>query len=213
MTKNELTNVEIALYALYKLGGAIKKVHTEYIAWEAYQLAPEKFSWRLPEFKKRGFPDKTPVRYALEASIKNSDGALVEGRAGGDAGGETEGWILTFKGVEWIKKNRERIIQALEKDHSRENLGSIPIHPREASRFLKKIKEDPAFLHFVNDGDLDKVTSYMLTDMLDCTPDASKEIISKKFERLMSTAGLVEDKYIIKFLEQCGQKFSFLSRE
>jgi hypothetical protein len=64
--------MDIALFALYKLGGISKKIHTEYIAWEAYQLAKERFSWRLPEFREKGFPDKTPVRFALEQGKKRS---------------------------------------------------------------------------------------------------------------------------------------------
>lgn len=48
----ELSNIDIALFALYKLGGTAKKVHTEEIAWEAYKLAKERFSWQLAEFRK-----------------------------------------------------------------------------------------------------------------------------------------------------------------
>jgi len=47
LKKADLSNVDIALYSLYKLGGATKKIHTELIACEAYQLAPERFSWGL----------------------------------------------------------------------------------------------------------------------------------------------------------------------
>jgi len=72
--KTELSNMDIALFALYKLGGISKKVHTEYIAWEAYKLAKERFSWRLPEFREKGFPDKTPVRFALEQAKKKNLG-------------------------------------------------------------------------------------------------------------------------------------------
>jgi len=88
-----LSNVDVALYALYKLGGATKKIHTELIAWEAYNLSEERFSWTLPEFRKRGFPDKTTVRYALESAKKEK---FVKGRAGRDKGGsESEGWQFT----------------------------------------------------------------------------------------------------------------------
>ena len=65
----ELSNMDIALFALYKIGGVSKKVHTEEIAWEAYQLAKERFSWQLYQnLENLGFPDKTTVRYALGTS-------------------------------------------------------------------------------------------------------------------------------------------------
>ena len=70
MKETDLSNVDISLFALVRLGGTTKKIHTEHIAWEAYQLAPERFSWRLQEFRDQGFPDKTPVRFALEQAKK-----------------------------------------------------------------------------------------------------------------------------------------------
>jgi hypothetical protein len=78
----ELSNMDIALFALYKIGGVSKNIHTEEIAWEAYQLAKERFSWRLKKFREMGFPDKTPVRFALEQAKKRENGKLVSGRAG-----------------------------------------------------------------------------------------------------------------------------------
>jgi hypothetical protein len=48
MSDSELTNIDIALYALYDLGGHEKKVHTEEVAYRAYELAEERFGWRLP---------------------------------------------------------------------------------------------------------------------------------------------------------------------
>jgi hypothetical protein len=102
-----LSNIAITLYALYKLGGTSKKIHTEYIASEAYKLSEERFSWTLPEFRRLGYPDKTTVRYALESAKKQK---LVKGRAGRDKGGsESEGWQFTPLGVEWFLKNVEWI--------------------------------------------------------------------------------------------------------
>ena len=54
LEKYDITNMDVALFSLFKLGGVRKKIHTEYIAWEAFQLAPERFSWRLPEFRGKG---------------------------------------------------------------------------------------------------------------------------------------------------------------
>ncbi|MBI3399534.1 MAG: hypothetical protein HY026_09970, partial [Deltaproteobacteria bacterium] len=83
-SENELSNIDIALFALYKLGGISKKIHTEHIAWEAFQLAKERLLWRLPEYREKGFPDKTIIRYALGDAKKKKYGKLVTGSSGGD---------------------------------------------------------------------------------------------------------------------------------
>lgn len=203
-SKNDLSNIDIALYALYRLGGISKKIHTEYIAWEAYQLAKERFSWRIPEFREKGFPDKTPIRFALEAAKKKENEKLVIGRAGGDINRpELEGWRFTPTGAEWIKKNESRISKALKHE--------VPDMPKlEAEHFIKQFKNDPSFISFTRNGNLNEVSSYMFTDMLACAPDAPKEIIKQKFERLLTSANLVNDREIIIFLEGCKIKFSQL---
>jgi hypothetical protein len=207
VSKNELSNMDIALFALYKLGGISKKIHTEYIAWEAYQLAKERFSWRLPEFREKGFPDKTPVRFALEQAKKKEFGKLVSGRAGGDINRpELEGWRFTPQGAEWIKDNEGRILKLIGQ--------KAPDLPKlVAERFVKQLKNDTSFVSFQKNRNLDEVSSYMFTDMLACAPDASKEIIRQKYERILSTANLVNDKEILQFLNACAKKFAQMLTE
>ncbi len=202
--EKELSNMDIVLFALYKRGGISQKVHTEEIAWEAYQLAKERFSWRLPKFRKMSLPDKTPVRFVLEQAKKKDHGRLVAGRAGGDvSGSELEGWRFTPEGVTWIKENETRISQGL-----KQKAPDIPKH--EAERFLKKIKTDPFFKYFQEKRNLDDASQYMFTDMLVCSPDASKNVIKQKFESLYSKAELVNDVEILCFLKTCSEKFSHL---
>ena len=112
MTQEEvMSNPNIALFALYKLGGVSKKIHTEDIAWEAYNMAKEKFSWSLPRYRSMGFPDKTTVRYALETAKKQG---FVKGRAGKNKGGSgSEGWQLTAKGTDFVMKEEKKISLAL----------------------------------------------------------------------------------------------------
>jgi len=196
--------MDIALFALYKRGGVSQKVHTEEIAWEAYQLAKEKFSWRLPKFRQMEFPDKTPVRFALEQAKKKENGKLVSGRSGGDAGGELEGWRFTAQGAIWIKQNEARILVNLKQ--------KAPNEPKlVAKRFMKKMKSDTFFKYFQEERTLDEAPQYMFTDMLVCAPDASKNIIKQKFEQLYANAELVNDLDILDFLEACKDKFSDLA--
>jgi hypothetical protein len=41
--QSEISNIDVVLYALLKLGGHERKLHTEEIAYEAYALAKERF--------------------------------------------------------------------------------------------------------------------------------------------------------------------------
>jgi len=196
-----LSNVDIALYALYKLGGASKKIHTEYIAAEAYRLSEERFSWTLPEFRKLGYPDKTTVRYALESAKKQK---LVKGRAGRDKGGrESEGWQFTPLGVEWFFKNGERIKNnfKLEKPIS----SVLPKH--QAERFIKKMHAEKIFGLYREKKSLDEASIYDFADMLNCSPDASKEVMRQKFDLLKSTTITINDQEIRFFLDECEKKF------
>jgi len=204
--KTELSNTEIALFALHKLGGVTQKVHTERVAWEAYKLAPDRFGWSLPEFRQRAFPDKTTVRYALESGKKIN---LVKGRAGKDkGGGVSEGWQFTPSGTEWMQKNLQRISIAL-KQH-------VPLsqrmQPHQAERFVKRIRSETIFKCFQKDSNLKGVSKYEFTDMLSCTPDAPVDIIKQKFDILKVTANFIEDRELQEFLSACEKKYSELLR-
>ena len=203
--EKDLSKMDIVLFALYKLGGVSKKVHTEEIVWETYQLAKEKFSWCLPKFIKLGFPDKLTALIALETAHKEGHGRLVSGRAGRDASGKLDGWHFTPQGVKWIKENEKRILVGLKQN---EKIPGMPERDRE--RFIKKLKTDPFFKFYQEKKSLENASQYMFTDMLVCAPDASKDIIRQKFEQLESNATLINDSEILDFLKACREKFSDL---
>lgn len=196
-----LSNLDLVVFALYRLGGASRKVYTEEIAWECYQTAPERFSWRLPQFRNRGFPDKDIVRVALTDAAKAKHGRLVRGRYGVEISGRmSDGWQLTPQGAKWILENQRRIAGATAGKTS-----TLP--PREAQRFTRQILQDPSFQAFLRDG-INGLTQYMFTDLLGCSPDAPLGIIQNKFERMLATAELVQDDAVISFLKKCREKFT-----
>src|SRR5215469_15983298 len=139
MTAPEVSNVDVVVYTLFKLGGHGRKIQTEEIAYEAYKLAKERFGWRLKKFREMGFPDKEPVRSGLMDAAKEKYGQLVEGRAGVEAKGkESDGWVLTPEGVTWIRENEKRIESALAV--TRPSTPSV-----DARRFKRQIREQPLF--------------------------------------------------------------------
>ena len=202
MTQRTLSNIDVVVYALFKLGGYERKIHTEEIAFEAYCLAKERFSWKLSRFCEMGFPDKERVRRGLMDAAKEKYGHLVEGRADVHIKGkETEGWILTAEGVTWIRRNEKRVENALGTTRP-----STPFV--DTLRFKKRIREQLLFRRFLENQNLEGQNLYTLTDILSISPDTPKEIIAMKFRTLRSNAELVGDQQIIAFLDACARAFS-----
>lgn len=201
MTITNLSNSDIVLFSLLKLGGVTKKIHTEILAWDAYQISKERFSWSLPEFRKKGFPDKTTARYALESAKKTG---LVKGRAGRDKwGGEKEGWQFTPMGVNWILKNEQRISSALNR-----NSVSRSITTQEIDRIINRIKSHKTFINFQKHDSLENITKYDFIDFLNCSPDASNRVIKIKFDLLKNSINFTGDLELRKFISMIEKKFS-----
>ena len=195
----ELTNPEIAVYALYKLGGAERKIHTERVAELCYRLAGAQFSWRLKEFS--FFPDKDIARIALYDAAKEKYGHLTEGRAGvGAVGKEADGWTLTAKGVKWILENEQRVAKQLGEQ------AGPSVRRGDAQKIRKRFTGNPVYARFLKEGSLDSVTPYEITDMLDCSPDAPPSIVQKRFERFRAEGILLQDTKINAFLDRVAER-------
>jgi hypothetical protein len=211
MANKDLTNIDVTLIALLELGGFEKRVHTEEIAYKAFELDPARFGWRLKEFRERGFPDKEPVRIALKDAAKEKYGALVEGRTGKEISStarkrkrkDADGWTFTPAGAKWIREREASIKQKLGLERSN-------LHPTETARFLKQIKSQPLFAKYKQNGDLAQESCFTFTDMLNVSPDTSRAVISKKFLRLCSIAELAGDAEVRQFLDACSRAFSAL---
>jgi len=194
-----VTNVEVAVYTTAILGGAGKRVYSEHIAAKCFELDPARFSWRLPEH--RGWPDKYIVKTALEDAKKSEYGYLVDGAYNLDPA--KDGWSLTHNGAGWFRDNRERIEQ---------HLGTAPqaSTTRDQKRLLKEIRGQQLYRQFMRNNGLADVSQYVFTDMLNCSPDASHDVIALKFRRLFASAELAGDEEVIGFLAACAQRFDAL---
>lgn len=94
--KINLSNSQIVTWATSDLGGATKAVNIEDIALRAYEISPEKFSWRK-------YPDRIDLRvvqYALKDAASTHKGEpLLKGSL-------KHGYMLTPYGLEWSESNR-----------------------------------------------------------------------------------------------------------
>ena len=198
------TNVEIALYALEQLGGATKTVCSEDIAARCYELAPARFGWRLEKYRKKRWPDKYIAKTALDDAKKDRWGVLVDGAYNLDL--PKDGWNLTAAGVAWLNENRPRIGESLDTKPAQ-------LPKNEAERFVKRITRQGIFKRFKVAGSLDDSSVFEFTDLLECAPDASRDVVRSKFRRLKATAELIQDHEILRFLEACEKQFRRLSDE
>jgi hypothetical protein len=202
MVEKVLTNIDVALYALLKLGGFEKRVHTEQIAFKAYQLDPARFGWRLKEFRDKHFPDKEPVRIALMDAAKEKYGALVDGRSGVESSGkDADGWMFTPAGAKWIREREPNIGRRL-------GIQSSKLPQTETARFVKQIKSQPLFI--AESGNLSNESPFAFTDMLNVSPDATRAVVSRKFQRLCTIAELAGDDEVRAFLGACTTQFARL---
>jgi hypothetical protein len=97
-----LSNIEVVVVALFRLGGDEEVRDTEDIAVEANRIAPGRFVWRK-------YSDQISlehVRVFLSDAKKQKNGRLVSGDG-------TKGWRLTKAGLEVATMKALRIRQAL----------------------------------------------------------------------------------------------------
>ena len=97
MKKTELSNLQIVVVAVARLGGETQSIHIEDIAVEAYSIAPGKFAWhKYPEHI-----DLDLVRRTLTNAAAKSSPLIL--------GSVRKGWMLSKYGIQWIEKNVQNL--------------------------------------------------------------------------------------------------------
>ena len=196
----QIPNRNLVVYALYLLGGESKRVHTEDIAVKCFELFPSSFSWtRHPKY-----PDKDIVRVALIDARKNQHGCLVQGRAGQKMGLATktnrepapDGWILTPKGVDWVRENASRFEQGAVKQEAKE-------HRQEILRQLRRLRDHHLFQEFQAEPHRFAPSIGDLADLLRCRVDAAPAVWTRRLEKHRGQAQAAGQSDVVEFLERC----------
>jgi len=195
-----LSNKDIALYALYILGGWQKRVHTEDIALKCYELAPSKFSW----VKYPHIPSDSTTRYALEPLEKQKYGALVKGESERKRTLKSiGGWMLTSNGVEWVEANKGRIEEYLGK--------YLPAGDRlAADRKLRELMVSAAFRKFRDGGEQAEISHAEFAESLVCTVNTAAEVLNDRLEQLYSIAEELKREDIKSYINFCRKRFASL---
>ena len=196
MSNEELTNVDIVLFALYQLGGIKKKIFTEDIARKCFEIAPSRFSWRrYPEY-----PDIEPARKSLMEA--RNQRVFVKGRAGEVRGVKpSDGWIFSPEGILWLEKNLKRISFALGQTKK-------TVRRTESSKRVAELESTVAYKKFINDNSCVNIKPYEFTDFLNISLDTPSSVFRKRIDAIRALAAYEKKEKLLIFVTQCEEKFS-----
>lgn len=190
---NGINNILIAVYALYRIGGSTVNLHTEDIALECFKISPDRFSWtRYPQY-----PDIQPALKRLWDAKRME---LVRGSA-------KKGWLLTPKGLDWLKPQIpkvERLLEAVKRADAK------PADRVQTHKLLNDVERHEAFRKFRTSGEKAEVNDFEFVDVLRCGLDSSPDIIRNRLERLKALAYDTGRKDIIDFIKFCEERFQDL---
>jgi hypothetical protein len=197
-------NRELAVYALFLLGGDTRRLHTEDVAIRCFELFPTSFSWA----KHTNYPDKDIVRVALTDARKDRYGAFVEGRAGQNRGHSAktqrgpvdDGWILTTNGIRWVQDHREDL-------ETLSGAGQVKEHRQATLRQIRRLREHPLFVSYSEAPAKFAPTIGELADMLRCRVDAGHEVWARRFEQVRRQAESTEQRDVIAFIARCETSY------
>lgn len=198
MSNEDLTNMDVVLYALYLLSGTKKKVFTEDIAKKSFELAPSRFSWRrYPEY-----PDIEPARRILIST--REERKLVTGRSGEVKGLKpSDGWIFSPEGILWIEKNKSRIARTF-------GSNPRPVDRSDLSRKLNELEKSAAYKKFLSDGECKNIKPYEFTDFLNASLDTPPSILKDRIDKINALAATDKRQGLLDFINKCEKHFSSL---
>lgn len=200
MTKEELSNIEIILYALYLKGGEVKKIHTEDIALQCFKLSPSRFSW----IKYPKYPNLESVRRPLISARSKESGSLVSGRHGRTKENQvSDGWIFTPNGINWIEKNKDKIELLLGSKQK-------PVKRTQIDKQIFEFKNSTAFKKFLNDKTCENIHDYEFTDFLNANLDTPSAILRDRIDKIRAIASKAKEDEVTEFIKKAEIHFSNL---
>jgi len=170
MQIKSFASYEIALIALYLLGGETKVIDTEDIAFKINKLAPGRFTWLK-------YPDQINIeniRHLLQNAKEKKDGGFL-------IGSQRKGWLLNEQGVAFAKKYLKEIEGS---DLSRAPLSKEEIrwNNREKIRMLSH-----AIMSKINAQGIDNITTQEAESFFRVDDYVTGAARQKKIARILNT--------------------------
>ena len=185
---SKLNKRQIVLISLYQRGGNKKEVHTEEVAYRAFQINRDEFSWRLEKFKK--YPN-------LQTTIRELSALKTENKVIGklDSNKNKDGWILTENGLAICNESLKEYL-GIKKNKSM---------PQQYEKsFVISIKRSNYFKFWKkkNITELEKQDIYDVAEFLKVLTSNTPRLIEKFYETKLSSKEIDENVYqFLTFIE------------
>ena len=187
LTKS-VSQSEIVTFAVYLLGGLNKFVDTEDVAVKAFEIAPERFSWKK-------YPDQINlelVRVSLSDAKKPEKGEHLFGSG-------RRGWSLTVNGRDWISANPDLLERDLAFRESVPRAGSVDVI--RASRESKRVRSTGAWEQW--EINKHSVTAAQAKEVFRIDSYTKPEMLDLKLHRLLKLLG--DEAILSEFLKEMSR--------
>jgi len=181
-----LANWQIAVLALYTLGGATSRQNGEDVAVKCFEIAPRRFGWE----KYKEYPHLELARVALRDAKKEKYGVLV-------SGSEAQGWLLTADGRSWCEAHAGSF------GVGESSRGWSALAEPEA-RALRQLRSHRIFNQWKR-GDW-AVAFYEIADALGFPADAPRPAVARRMEELAGAADVAGLSEVKDFVEWLGNE-------
>jgi hypothetical protein len=179
------------------LGGVQAPVHLERVAVKAFEFLPGAFRWDLDEYAT--FIDKDKVRASLTDAEKVGHGQLVRsvGVTKQGVSKKTDLWRLTSAGSDWMVEHGDRIAELL-------GARMPELKKGRAKELRHRMVGSELYRQFAKHGEV-RYSPYDFADLLECSPDASNQVVTDRFDSLQGQVRMLADEELEKFLTACAE--------
>jgi hypothetical protein len=179
----QITNTDLLLYAMYRLGGAGKYVDVEDVFMEMWRLAPARFSWR-----KYRQPNYKIMSQAIADLTRREEGSdLLLGA------GDTR--QLSAQGVRYVESR----IELLQRFATGEE--KAPPDRRPSQRVIAELAKQPLVREHLRGEGVDLNRDEM-AELLRCAPDSPRSVWRERLETLRAAAADGDRPELTEFLDQ-----------
>jgi hypothetical protein len=180
------SNVVIVLQVLDDLGGAEGYVDIEKVALRAYELAPDRFSWRttpLPSWERV----RTAFVHANQRARRQGLAPLAVSNKSGDA------WRLTSEGLLWSRATPRA--PSFTGKRSGKSLARV-----------RDLRRHRVFMRYLHGTPVSEFERFELADLLICPPDSSGDVVLRKLDAARAAAADLGDQELRQFLDAIGSE-------
>jgi hypothetical protein len=177
-------NPDILLWALYDLGGADGFIDVEEAFYRAFQIAPDRLSWRtrtdIPDFKK--------CAEALNRAERRKPNLLVKNGA--------DFRKLSVDGQRWVEQNFEWLADALT-----QSAIVKPPRQRRSSQIVSRALRSKIFEAWQERRHVPE-EKWEMAELLNCSPDSGAPVWMRRLEELRSAAYASGESALLEFLDR-----------